>query len=169
MFNKIFLFEIKYRLHRPAIYLYFLACLGFTFLAFAIGAMPLDEKQFINGTSALAFYVSIMSMMMMLVSSSIMGIPLYRDIEYDTKEYYLSYPITKAGYFWGRYLSSFLFVVVVDSAVLFGAYLGCKAGPAIGWVDTVHYGPNHFINYIQPFLTIALHNLFFTSSLFFGL
>lgn len=134
-----------------------------------MGAMPLDEKQFINGTSSLAFYVSIMSMMMMLVSSSVMGIPLYRDIEYNTKEYYLSYPITKAGYFWGRYLSSFLFVLIIDSAVLLGAYLGCKAGPSIGWIGAAHYGPNHFINYIHPFLTIAVPNLFFTSSLFFGL
>jgi len=169
MFNKIFLFEIKYRLHRPAVYLYFLACLGFTFLSFAIGAMPLDEKQLINGTSALAFYVSIMSMMMMLVSSYIMGVPLYRDIEFNTKEYYLSYPITKAGYFWGRYLSSFSFVVIIDSAVLLGAYLGCKAGSSLGWLGAAHYGPNHLINYIHPFVTIAVPNLFFTSSFFFGL
>lgn len=169
MFSKIFLFEIKYRLHRPAVYLYFFACLLFSTLSFALGAMPLDEKQFINGTSAIAFYVSIMSLMMMLVSSSIMGIPLYRDIEYNTKEYYLSYPITKAGYFWGRFLSSFLFVLIIDSAVLFGAYLGCKAGPAVGWTTAVHYGPHHFINYIYPFLVIAVPNLFFTSSLFFGL
>ena len=169
MFSKIFLFEIKYRLHRPAVYVYFLACLSFTFLAFAWGAMPLDDKQFVNGTSALAFYVAIMSLMVMLASSSIMGVPLYRDIEYNTKEYYLSYPITKAGYFWGRYLSSFLFVLIIDSGVLFGAYLGCKAGPGLGWEGAAHYGENHFINYIYPFLVIAVPNLFFTCSLFFGL
>lgn len=169
MFNKIFFFEIKYRLHRPPVYIYFLACLSFTFLSFAHGAMPLAEKQFANGTSALAFYTAIMSLMMMLVTSSIMGVPLYRDIEYNTKEYYLSYPITKAGYFWGRYLSSFLFVLIIDAAVMLGAYLGCKAGPAFGWMDASHYGPNHLINYVYPYLTLAVPNLFFTSSLFFGL
>jgi len=169
MFSKIFLFEIKYRLHRPAVYVYFLACTIFTFLSFALGAMPLDDKQFINGPTALAFFISIMSLMMMLVSSSIMGIPLYRDIEFNTKEYYLSYPITKAGYFWGRYLSSFLFVLIIDSGVLIGAYLGCKAGPSFGWLSAAHYGPNYLLNYLYPFFTIAVPNLFFTSSLFFGL
>jgi len=169
MFTKIFFFEIKYRLHRPAVYVYFLACLAFTFLSFANGAMPLDDKQFVNGTSALAFYTAMMSFMMMLVSSSIMGIPLYRDIEYNTKEYYLSYPITKAGYFWGRYLSSFVFVLAIDAAVMLGAYLGSKAGPSFHWLQPASYGPNRFINYFYPYITLAVPNLFFTSSLFFGL
>ena len=39
----------------------------------------------------------------------------------------------------------------------------------MGWTDPKQYGPNHFIYYLHPFLTIALPNLFFTSSLFFGL
>ena len=169
MFNKIFSFEIKYRLGRPAVYVYFLACFAFTFLSFANGAMPLDEKQWVNGTSALAFFTAMMSVMMMLVNSSIMGIPLYRDIEYNTKEYYLSYPITKAGYFWGRYLSSFLFVVSIDAAVMLGAYLGGKTGLTLHWIQPSNYGPNHFSTYFYPFVTIAIPNLFFTSSLFFGL
>jgi hypothetical protein len=151
------------------VYVYFLACLVLPFFSFGFSAMRLDEKQFINSPSSLAFYVSLMSLMMMLVTSSIMGVPLYRDIEYNTKEYYLSYPITKSGYFWGRYLSSFLFVLIIDSAVLIGAYLGSKAGPAFGWMPASHYGPNLFINYIYPYLTLAVPNLFFTSSLFFGL
>ncbi|HWB28310.1 MAG TPA: hypothetical protein VG738_22715 [Chitinophagaceae bacterium] len=169
MFTKIFLFELQYRLKRPAVYVYFLLAFLFTGFAFAKGAMPLDGKQLINGTYAIAFYTAIMSLMMMLPSSSIMGIPLYRDIEYNTKEYYLSYPITKAGYFWGRFLSSFLFVLIIDIAVPLGAYFGTKAGPAFGWELASRYGPNLLINYLHPFLFIAVPNLFFVSALFFGL
>ena len=169
MFRKIFFFEIRYKLKRPAVYLYFLLCFFFTFMTFAVGALPLDEKQWINGTSSIEFFISIMSMMMMLVSSSLMGIPLYRDIEYNTKEYYLSYPITKADYFWGRYLSSFLFVLLINAAILPAAWLGSIAGPAFGWEIAAHYGPNHFTNYLYPYLTLAVPNLFFTASLFFGL
>ncbi|MDP4132005.1 MAG: hypothetical protein Q8939_17745, partial [Bacteroidota bacterium] len=40
---------------------------------------------------------------------------------------------------------------------------------AMGWKDPKQYGPNNLIYYLHPFLTIALPNLFFTSSLFFGL
>ena len=110
MLREIFWFELQYRLKKPGVYLYFLICFAFAFTAFANGALPLDEKQFINSPASIAEYVSVISMVVMLASSAIMGVPLYRDIEYNTREYYLSYPITKAGYFWGRYLGSFVFV-----------------------------------------------------------
>jgi ABC-2 type transport system permease protein len=169
MFWKIFLFEIQNRLRRPAIYLYFLAALIFTIGSFATGSLPVQEKEHINSPYLIALWCAGITMLMMLVSSSIMGTPLYRDIENNTKDYYLTYPITKAGYFWGRFLGSFLFMMFIGSSVLFGVFIGSKLGPAMGWTDPKQFGPNNLIYYLQPFFTIALPNLFFTSSLFFGL
>jgi ABC-2 type transport system permease protein len=169
MFWKIVLFEIQNRIRRPAVYLYFAAALIFTVASFATGSLPLGEKEHINAPFILALWCAGMTMLMMLVTSSIMGMSLYRDIEYNTKDYYLTYPITKAGYFWGRFFGSFLFMVLIASSIIIGAYIGTKLGPAMGWRDAKQYGPNSFIYYIHPFLTIALPNLFFTSSLFFGL
>jgi hypothetical protein len=169
MFYKIFWFEIRMRLSRPAIYLYFIAILVFSALTFASGSVPLGEKEHINAPYVIAFWNAAMSMMMMLVSSSIMGTALFRDIEYNTKDYYLTYPITKAGYFWGRFLSSFALMIVIASGIYLGVFIGTQLGPMIGWTDTSHYGPNKFMYYLHPFLTIALPNIFFTSALFFGL
>src|SRR5689334_22503030 len=107
MFLQIFLFEIKYRLRRPAFYLFFLFGFIFATLNFANGAVPTIEKELVNAPAVLAIFSAAASIFLMLVSSSIMGVPLYRDIEHNTKEYYLSYPITKAGYFWGRWMGSF--------------------------------------------------------------
>ena len=39
----------------------------------------------------------------------------------------------------------------------------------MGWRDPKEYGPNNLIYYLHPFFTIALPNLIFTSSIFFGL
>lgn len=169
MFIKIFLFEVQNRLRRPAVYLYFFAVLIFTVFSFATGSLPVGEKEHINSPYLIALWCAGITMLMMLVSSSIMGTPLYRDIEYNTRDYYLTYPITKAGYFWGRFLGSFLFMVLIATGILFGVYLGSKLGPATGHTDVKQYGPNYISYYLQPFLIIALPNLFFTSSLFFGL
>lgn len=106
MFWKIFVFEIQNRLRRPAVYVYFAAALIFTIGTFATGSLPLGEKEHINAPFLLALWCAGITMLMMVISSSIMGTPLYRDIEYNTKDYYLTYPITKPGYFWGRYLGS---------------------------------------------------------------
>jgi hypothetical protein len=169
MLLQIFLFELKYRLRRPAFYIYFLFTLVFVTLNFGNGAVPNVEKEMINAPALLAIFSCGASLFLMLVSSSIMGVPLYRDIEHNTKEYYLSYPITKAGYFWGRWLGSFFFVVLVSLAVMLGAWLGSLLGPALGWTPAGQYGPNKFYYYLQPWLTLVLPNIFFTSCLFFGL
>ncbi|MDO6435373.1 hypothetical protein Q4E93_32455 [Flavitalea sp. BT771] len=169
MLLQIFLFEIKYRLRRPAFYIYFLCALLFVTLNFGHGAVPAEEKEMVNAPAVLAVFSCAASLFLMLVSSSIMGVPLYRDIEHNTKEYYLSYPITKAGYFWGRWLGSFFFVMLVSMAVMLGAWLGSQLGPALGWTPAGRYGPDKFYYYLYPWLTLVLPNIFFTSCLFFGL
>jgi ABC-2 type transport system permease protein len=169
MFWKIVFFEIQNRIRRPAVYLYFAAALIFTIMTFATGSLPLGEKEHINAPYVIALWCAGITMMMMLVSSSVMGVALYRDIEYNTKDYYLTYPITKAGYFWGRYAGSFFFMFLIATSIIIGAYIGTKVGPAMGWKDPREYGPNKLVYYLHPFFTIALPNLLFTSSLFFGL
>ena len=169
MFRQIFLFELKYRLRRPGVYLCFAAAFLFAFISFATGTLPSGDKEFLNSPSILAFFIAVTSMMMMLITSAIMGVPLYRDIEYNTRDYYLSYPITKAGYFWGRFSGSFFFVLLIAAAIPFGAWLGTLTGPLAHWQEAGRYGPQHFSYYLHPYLTIAVPNLIFTSCLFFSL
>ncbi|MBS1915736.1 MAG: hypothetical protein JST87_05625 [Bacteroidetes bacterium] len=169
MFFKIFSFEVGNRFRRPAIYLYFLAVLIFTAGSFATGSLPVGEKEHINSPILIAFWCAAITLMMMLVSSSVMGTALFRDIEYNTKDYYLTYPITKAGYFWGRYFGAFTAMLFIASAILIGIYTGTKLGPMMGWRLAEQYGPNNPIYYLHAFAFIALPNIFFAASLFFGL
>jgi ABC-2 type transport system permease protein len=169
MFWEIFRFEIQNKLRRPAVYLYLVAIMVFTVGSFATGSLPLSDKQLINSPQMIAFWCAAMSMMMMLVSSSIMGMALYRDIEFNTKDYYLTYPITKPGYFWGRFASSFLFMLLLGAVIPLAIFIGTKLGPVIGRADAQRFGPNYLYYYLQPFLTIILPNLLFTSCLFYGL
>ncbi len=169
MFLQIFLFEIRYRLRRPGVWLCFFGVFLFSFFSFALGKVPNFDREFVNAPAVLAFYMAATSMPMMLISSAIMGVPLYRDIEYNTKEYYLSYPITKAGYFYGRFFGSFFFLSLIGAAVPLGAWLGSTIGKAAGWTAAARYGPQHLLYYLHPYLVIALPNMIFTSCLFFAL
>lgn len=169
MFRKIFIFELQNRARRPAVYLYFAAALAFTICIFATGSLPAGDREHYNSPYLIGMWCAGITMMMMLISSLIMGTPLYRDIEYNTRDYYLTYPITKPGYFWGRFLGSFVCMLFISSAVLFGVFIGSKLGPAMGWTDAGRYGPNKLVYYLYPYFSIALPNLIFTSCLFFGL
>jgi ABC-2 type transport system permease protein len=169
MFTQIFLFEIKYRLKKPGPWLIFLVVFLFSWQAFAFAHVPLADREHVNAPSVLAFFMSVTSLTTMLISSAIMGVPLYRDIEYSTKEYYLSYPITKMDYFFGRFLGSFLILLLIVAAVPVGAWIGSCMGKAMGWIAASRYGPNDLSYYLHPFLTISLPNMIFTSCIFFGL
>jgi ABC-2 type transport system permease protein len=169
MFWEIFRFEVQNKLRRPAVWLYLAALLCFTLFSFSKGALPLGEKQHINSPTIIAFWCAGMSMVMMLVGSSVMGMALYRDIEFSTKDYYLTYPISRGGYFWGRFLGSFLFILLMGLAIPLGIFLGTKVGPLLHVSDAQRYGPNVLRYYLEPFVTIVLPNLFFTSALFYGL
>ncbi|SDD97609.1 hypothetical protein SAMN05216464_103216 [Mucilaginibacter pineti] len=169
MFWQIFTFELKYRLKRPATYLYFLTFLLLSAAVYGAGLVNGSEKVYYNSPLFTAIIFTFLSLFMMLVSSAVMGVPLYRDIDYNTKNYYMAYPITENGYFWGRYLGSFLFVLLISTSLVFGAYIGTFLGPLLGWVPAKRIGPNHLIYFLQPFFCIVIPNLFFTSSVFFGL
>jgi ABC-2 type transport system permease protein len=169
MFTEIFLFEMRCRIRRPAVYLYFLGLFAFTLFAFSTGSLPVGAKEHINSPFLISFWFSGMSMLMTLASSSIMGTAIFRDIEYQTKDYYLTYPITKPGYFWGRFWGSFVFMILIALAVPLGIWLGSHVGPAIGKTVAAQYGPNKPMYFIYPFLTLVLPNIFFTSALFYGL
>ncbi len=169
MFWQIFIFEIRYRLKRPATYIYFIAFFLITALFYFSGSTSASEKVYHNSPVVIAQMTALFSMIMMLVCSAVMGVPLYRDIDYNTGNYYLSYPITENGYFWGRYLGSFIFVLLICTSMIFGAWFGSIIGPIFGWVPAARMGPNHLVNYLQPFVFIGIPNLFLSSSIFFGL
>ena len=169
MFSEIFRFEIKYRLRKLDTYLFFL----FFFLAITIG-IALSPPQggrnmFVDSPAIIADMFVGCTTIMMLVSGVIMSGSLYRDIEFNVYEYYLTFPISRNGYFWGRFLGSFLFVVLIGSSVIWGALAGPFIGLRLGWLSPNMVAPFHWVNYLQPFFCYVVPNLFLTSAIFFGL
>ena len=169
MFFTIFLFEIQNGIRRPVLYFYFAIAFFFTVFAFVFGALPASENEHFNSPMLIGYWLTGMSMVMMVVTAAVMGTPLYKDIEYNVKSFYYTYPITKSGYFLGRFFGSFLFVSIIGAASMLGAYMGSILGSALLEKNVVRYGPNHILYYLHPYFFIVLPNLFLTSALFFGL
>ncbi len=169
MFLQIFLFELKYRIKRPATWLYFFILFLFGLLSIATGSTPATEKVMHNSPWIIANASVIFSMFAMLICSAVMGVPLYRDIEHQTRNYFYSYPITKAGYFWGRFLGSFVFVLLIGSGLNLGFLVGSAIGPAFGWVPSGRIGHYGLWNYFQPYFLFTIGNLLLSSAIFFAL
>jgi len=165
----IFIFELRYRFKRPATYLYFGLLLVVALLLFASGSTGATEKVYHNSPIVIANLMLLISLFGILIASAVMGVPMYRDIEHKTGTFLFSLPITKSAYFMGRFWGSFVTLLFISLGVLLGVYLGSIIGSLTGWTPAARYGPNEFMNYFHPWLTLVVPNLWFFSCLFFAL
>ncbi|OOG69433.1 M1 family aminopeptidase [Algoriphagus sp. A40] len=168
MFKDIFLFELKYRFGRPATWIYFALLLVVALLLIGFGNTPASEKVYHNSPIVIANLLVLVSLFGILIASAVMGVPLYRDLEHKTGTFLFSYPISKFGYFMGRFWGSFVALLFISLGALIGIYLGSLLGPLFG-TDAERYGPNSLINYLHPWLTLVVPNLWLAGSIFFAL
>ena len=170
MFAEIFKFEVAYRLKRPATYLYALILFLFTFLFVIYGSGPASEKTNINSPYAVSQFVAALTIFGMLIASAVMGVPVYRDIEHDTKNYFFTLPITERGYVLGRYLGSFVVLLGIMAVGMLGVVIGSLLGPIFNLADnTERFGPIRFRDYVYPFFLFVVPNMFLVGSIFFAL
>ncbi|AKD53656.1 ABC transporter permease/M1 family aminopeptidase [Spirosoma radiotolerans] len=170
MFLEIFKFELAYRLKRPATYLYALILFLFTFLFVIYGNGPASEKTNINSPYAISQFVVVMTILGMLIASAVMGVPVYRDIEHNTKNYFFTFPITERGYILGRYLGSFVVLLGIMAVGMLGIVIGSLLGPVFNLADnTERFGPIRFRDYAYPFVLFVVPNMFLVGSIFFSL
>lgn len=169
MFKEIFLFEIKYRLKRPATWAYFGILFAFG-LFFSIGGNgPASEKVFVNSPIAIATMLSTISIFGIMLSSAIMGVPIYRDIEHKTENYYFSYPITEKGYLMGRFFGSICVLLFVSLGLQLGLIIGFEIGPFAGYEEAERFTSFNFWWYLQPTILLYWTNFFFAGCIFFAL
>ncbi|MBN8677918.1 MAG: hypothetical protein J0M29_06810 [Chitinophagales bacterium] len=169
MFWSVFSFEIQYRLRRPATYIYFAILCLLTMLIVGFGGIGISEKVYYNAPYTIGLYMTILGIYCVLITSAVMGVPLYRDLEHHTKEYLLATPMGRSAYYWGRFWGSFLILVGITTGALLGYLLGSWLGPTFDWSKPERFGPNLGMHYIWPFVTIFLPSLLFTSAIFYGL
>ena len=169
MFKEIFLFEIKYRLKRPATWAYFGILLVFGLIIAIGGNGPASEKVFVNSPIAIATMLSTISIFGVMMASAIMGVPVYRDIEHKTENYYFTYPISEKGYILGRFLGSLSILFLISLGFHIGLIVGFAIGPYAGYTEPDRFTSFHLWYYIQPTIILYWSNFFFAGCIFFAL
>lgn len=169
MFKEIFLFELKYRFKRPATWAYFSILLIFGLIVAISGDVPASEKAYVNAPSTIARMLGILSIFGIMLASAIMGVPVYRDIEHKTENYYFSYPINEKGYILGRFLGSLNTLFLVTLGFHVGLIIGFAIGPHAGFTEAERFTTLNLWHYIQPTLVLYWTNFFFVGCIFFTL
>lgn len=174
MFSSVLGFELKYRLRRPATYIYFLLCFAFGLLIFLTDVARIGGgfgKVNTNAPFILLIWVGYMSTFLgFFLFSAIMSVPIYRDYEHNTHTFLYTYPLDKWSYIGGRYIGS----LIIAAVVILGFPLGLMTGELISKLkatpaEAANWGPFMLGAYIMPVLTVALPNLLALGSLYFSI
>ncbi|MDW8158453.1 MAG: M1 family aminopeptidase [Bacteroidia bacterium] len=172
MFRTIFLFELAYRLPRPATWIYpliiFLLVFGATCSdAIVIGGAVGNVHR--NATTVITNYYAILSAFGMLITSALISTSVYRDFEHNVHQLYFTTPITKWSYLVGRFTGSLLITALVFLSLPLGSIVGSWIAPLAGWIEAEKFGPIILEAYLRPYLLIVLPNIFFSGAIFFSL
>lgn len=169
MFIEIFLFELNYRLRRPATWAYFGILFIYALILSIGGLSGGSEKVFLNSPASLASTLNVISIFGIMLASAIMGVPVYRDIEHGTQNYLFSYPISEKGYILGRFAGSMATLFLVSLGLILGFMIGYAIGPYAGYEPAERYASFNLWHYLQPSLIFYWSNFFFTGCIFFAL
>ncbi|MEZ4852522.1 MAG: hypothetical protein R3B93_28870 [Bacteroidia bacterium] len=175
MFKDIFLFEIKYRLKRPATYIYLgiMILTGMLYGAIMGGALgPEPAGMITGGGKNLAnspynlhqLLYSLAQVPGIFIVAAIMAVPVYRDFQYDSHSLFFTKPISKSSYLLGRYAGS----LVVTLVVMFGLAIGFIITEFMPYILEEKYGPFNILFYLNPFLVSVLPFVLFTGTIFFA-
>lgn len=166
----VFWFELRYRLKRPATYIYALL-----FFAMGVLIMSTDAVQIgggygkVNSNAPYSIHqiMAIMGVFGIFIIMAFHSVPIHRDVEHKVDQFLYTYPLTKNQYLGGRFLGT----LFLCSIVYFFLPMGMMAGEAIAKFrhpESEDWGPFSLLTYLWPFLICCLPTIFLMGSLFFS-
>ena len=164
--RNVFLFELRFRMRQVSTYLFFLVLFLLTFLFVTTDAVKIgggDGQIKVNAPIVLGQIVGIMGAFGAVIASALVGTAIYRDFEAQAHELFFTTRLSRAAYFFGRFLGALVVTLFVYSGLLFGVLLGSL----MPWVDKNSLGAFRIESYVNVFLVILLPNVLFLSTLFF--
>ena len=168
----IFLFELNYRIKRPATWVYFAMFFLFAFLVMVTDKISINGgtgNMFRNAPATIESYIAIFMAFGMLVISAVMGNPVFRDYEHNTHHFLFSYPFGKWEYLLGRFFGSMVICCMIFLSVPLGLGLGATLSPVFKWMPPERFCDNSPLVYLIPYLIYTVPNILFVGAIFFGI
>jgi ABC-type transport system involved in multi-copper enzyme maturation permease subunit len=163
MLFQIATFEFQNRLRQPVTYLYFLVI-----LLCSLGAVDLVFEGRLGQVKTNAPYVVAISMglfsaFFMLIISLVMGEAILRDYRHGMVSLLFTKPIRKRDYLFGRFLGSWLIVVLIFISMPLGMILG----ESMPWREASSLLPFDAGVYFRPFFFLVVPTLFMSGAVFY--
>ncbi len=172
MFLEFFKREVFTALKRPMIYIFMFICFLLVFGAVVsdtvvIGGVVGDVHK--NAPSVVATFVGILNIFGLLFAAAFFNNAALRDHNSGFHEILFSTPISKAGYFFGRFAGAFVLSTLVSLGIYAAFVVGPSIGIAMNWIGPERFGPTPWTAFLKCQLIFVLPNVFFAGAIIFAL
>jgi len=171
MFSTIFKHELKYWFKQPTFYIF--AAILFLIAGFmaSVSAGIFDSitattssANIVNSPIGINGMFNGMTIFMLFLLPSIIGVSVYRDYKSEMHTILYSYPFTKGNYLLAKFLSSFLMVLIIVATMAIGLVIGFRLP---GTNEEIITGFK-VMPYIQTYLLYIIPNMFLFGAIVFG-
>ena len=172
MFKEFFTKELFTGLKRPMVYIFMGIVALLVFFAVVsdnvmIGGTVGDVKR--NAPTVVASYVSILNIFGLLFATAFFNNAALRDHSHGFHEILFSTPISKAGYFFGRFLGAWILSTMVMLGIYIAFLLGTALAPPMNWIGAERFGPTPWKAFLTSHLLFTVPNMFLAGSIIFAL
>jgi len=165
--SKFILFEIRYWLKKPMLYIFFLffALFAFGFLDFdfiTIGAGKGTTHA--NAPLVIQILYGAMSTLGLIAITAFFNATATRDYTSGMDQIVFASPIKKIHFFFGKFFGAFLVAILSYTGIALAALIS----PHMPWVDATHYGPFSWQANVYGFLLFSVFNTLFGGAIIYA-
>jgi ABC-2 type transport system permease protein len=118
-----------------------------------------------NAPYVIESYYQMMSLICLLMTTAFMSATASREFSSGMEPFVFSAPISRAAYFFGKFIAA----VFISMIPLLGVSIGALLAPLMPWVEAHRYGPVVLQAHIMGFLTFVVPNTFLAGAVVYGL
>jgi ABC-type transport system involved in multi-copper enzyme maturation permease subunit len=170
MFFTFFKREVMSGLKRPMIYIFMFIVALLVFFAVVsdnvmIGGAVGDVHK--NAPAVVGVFVSVLNIFGLLFATAFFNNAALRDYQYQFSEILFSTPLSKAGYFFGRFMGAWLLSTLVMVGVYLGMVVGGFLAPIFDWLGPERLGPTPWGAFFSSYFLFVVPNMFFAGTIIF--
>ncbi len=122
-----------------------------------------------NAPSVVASYITILNVFGLLFAAAFFNNAALRDYRFNFNEIMFSTPISKAGYYFGRFCGAWVLSTLVMLGIYLAFIIGAAVGPALGWIGADRMGPTPWGAFISTYFIFVVPNMFLAGAIIFAL
>jgi ABC-2 type transport system permease protein len=172
MFKTFFLSELKYTLKQPMVYIFIFILALMEFFATVSDNVQVGGaigNVYRNSPYTLTIHITIFCIFSLLMAVAFFNNAALRDHNNDFNEILFTTPLSKPGYFFGRFFGALLVSTLPLVGVFIGMLLGTYMNSFFGWIDADRFGSFYFETFLNNYLLFILPNMFLAGTVIYAM